>query len=157
MSRDLADVRDLVARESGLAVIVVHRSDGSAATSVVNAGVLDHPVSGEPVVGFVVRGHAKKLEHLRRDPRATVVIRAGWAWAAIEGLVQLAGPNDPLDGIDAGQVPLLLRSVYAAAVGGTADDWAALDAEMAREGHTAVLLRPARVYGSPRTQPSSQG
>jgi hypothetical protein len=40
----------------------------------------------------------------------------------------------------------LLRGVYAAAVGGTHDDWAALDAVMAAERHTAVLIRPTRIY-----------
>jgi hypothetical protein len=33
------------------ATIVLH-------ASVVNAGVLDHPVDGTPIVGFVARGHA---------------------------------------------------------------------------------------------------
>jgi hypothetical protein len=40
----------------------------------------------------------------------------------------------------------LLRAVYAAAAGGTEADWAALDGAMATERHTAVLLRPRRVY-----------
>jgi hypothetical protein len=58
---ELDRARDLGARESGLAVVVTARSDGSAQVSVVNTGVLDHPVTGEPVVGFVARGGARKL------------------------------------------------------------------------------------------------
>lgn len=150
VSDELDYVRELIERESGLAVAVVYRRDGSAMTSVVNAGVLDHPTTDEPVVGFVVRGHAKKLQHLRRDPRATIVIRVGWEWVAVDGTVELAGPNDPLVGLASESIPRLLRSIYAAAVGGTGDDWAALDGEMAAEGHTAALLRPSRIYRSPR-------
>jgi hypothetical protein len=150
VSDELDEVRELAERESGLAVAVVYRRDGSAVTSVVNAGVLDHPTTGDPIIGFVVRGHAKKLQHLRRDRRATVVFRVGWEWVAVEGTVELAGPNDLLEGLADELIPHLLRSVYAAAVGGTADDWTALDAEMAAERHTAALLSPTLVYRSPR-------
>jgi hypothetical protein len=54
---------------------------GSA--SVVNAGVLDPPVTGEPVVGFVIRGRARKLANLRVRPR---VIVGGTAddWAGVD-------------------------------------------------------------------------
>jgi PPOX class probable F420-dependent enzyme len=145
----LERVRELGARESGLAVVVTFRADGSAPASVVNAGVLDHPVTGERIVGFVARGHAKKLEHLRARPRATVIFRSGWDWVAVEGDAQLVGPNDALDGITAEALPPLIRSIYAAAVGGTPDDWADLDASIADEGHTAVLITPTRTYTNP--------
>jgi len=36
--------------------------------------------------------------------------------------------------------------VYAAAAGGSPDDWAALDESMAVERHTAVLVRVVTVY-----------
>ena len=150
MAPNLGDVRALVARESGLAVAIVYRTDGSAVASVVNAGVLDHPTAGDPVVAFVMRGHARKLQHLRADPRATVVFRASWDWVAVEGTVELVGPGDPFDGVAVEDLSQLLRSVYAAAVGGSPDEWAALDDQMEAEGHTAALLRPLRVYASPR-------
>jgi hypothetical protein len=142
-------VRELAARDSGLAVVVTLRGDGSAHASIVNAGVLDHPVTGEPVVGFVARGVVKKLANLRVRPRATLVFRSGWQWVAVEGDVHLAGPDDPLDGLDPADVPALLRDIYATAAGGTSDDWAALDDAIAAERHTAVLIRPARVYSNP--------
>jgi PPOX class probable F420-dependent enzyme len=145
----LDHARELAARESGLAVVVTSRADGSVPASVVNAGVLHHPVTGDPVVGFVARGGAKKLGHLRMRPRATVVFRSGWDWVAVEGDADLVGPDDHLDGLDAEDVPLLLREVYAAAVGGTQDQWTDLDATMAAERHTAVLIRPVRVYSNP--------
>ena len=145
---DLA--HDLGSRESGLAVVVAQRADGSPYASVVNAGVLFHPVTGDRVVGFVTRGGSKKLPNLRRDPRVTVVFRSGWDWVAIEGDAELAGPEDPLVGVAKEDLGSLLRDIYAAAVGGTADDWQELDQKMADERHTAVFVRPIRGYsGTP--------
>jgi hypothetical protein len=77
----------------------------------------------------------------------TVVLRAGWQWAAAEGPVQLCGPDDPVPGVDAEGLRLL-RDVFTAA-GGTHDDWDTYDSVMARERRTAVLMTPERVYGSP--------
>src|SRR5438552_7768844 len=142
----LEQARELGVKESGLSVVVTNRADGSAQTSVVNAGVLEHPVTAEPIVGFVARGGAKKLMNLRARPRVTVVFRSGWEWVAVEGDAELAGPGDEVDGIGSADIAPLLRAVYAAAVGGTADDWVALDDTMAAEGHTAVLVNVARLY-----------
>src|SRR5438067_2938098 len=103
---DLDRVRSFVGRENGLVVVATTRADGSVQASVVNAGVLDHPVDGSPVVGLVAQGGAAKLRHLRERPQATVVFRAGWEWAAVEGPVELAGPDDPLEGVDAGRLRL---------------------------------------------------
>jgi hypothetical protein len=100
------------------------------------------------VVGLVVRGGTRKLDNLRERPRATVAIRAGWEWAAAEGHVQLAGPDDPLPGIDAERLRLLLREIFTAA-GGTHDDWGTYDRVMAAERRAAVLLSPDRVYSNP--------
>jgi PPOX class probable F420-dependent enzyme len=142
-------VRELVARESGLAVAVTTRADGTAQTSVVNAGVLAHPLSGEPVLGFAVRGRRKKLTNLRARPRMTLVLRSGWDWIAVEGDAELVGPDDALDGFDPAELLRLLREIYAAAVGGSADDWAGMDQQMTEEHHSAVLVRPARIYSNP--------
>ena len=108
--------------------------------------MLDHPVTGELVVAFISRGAARELADIRERPGVTVVFRSGWEWIAVEGDAELAGPNDRLDGLDPSDVPLLLRTVYAAAVGGEPDEWAELDGTLAAEGHTAVLLRPQGVY-----------
>jgi PPOX class probable F420-dependent enzyme len=131
-----------------LAVVVTLRDDGSAHTSVVNAGVLRHPLTGHDVVGFVVRGPRLKLRNLRARPRATLVFRSGWEWVAVDGRAELVGPDDELSGFDAAELPRLLREVYAAAAGGDPDDWAALDDEMADERHTAVLVDVDGVYPS---------
>ena len=146
---DLERARSLGAAEDGLAVAITTRADGSPVASVVNAGVLAHPVTGEAVVGFVARGGARKLAHLRRRPRVTVVFRSGWEWVAVEGDATLAGAEDHLEGLGPGAVAGLLRAVYAAAVGGRPEDWSGLDDAMVTEGHTAVLVRPVRAYGNP--------
>lgn len=144
---DLGEFSRLVAREHGLCVVSTLQADGTIQSSVVNAGVLDHPVTGRPVVGLVARGGSRKLANVRARPQATIVVRAGWEWAAAEGSAWLAGPGDPLPGIDAEGLRLLLRAVFAAA-GGTHDDLDAYDRVMAAERRTAVLIEPRRVYSN---------
>ena len=138
----------LVPREHGLVTVSVLRPDQTIQSTVVNAGVLDHPLTGTPVVGLVVRGGTRKLDYLRARPRATVAIRAGWEWASAEGSVELAGPDDPLPGIDADRLRRLLREIFTAA-GGTHEDWDTYDQVMAAERRAAVLLTPERVYSNP--------
>ena len=144
---DLKDFARLVGRDHGLCVVSTLRPDATIQSSVVNAGVLAHPVTGQPVVGLVARGHSRKLANLRARPRATVVVRAGWEWVAAEGPADLAGPDDTLGDLDAERVRLLLREIFTAA-GGTHDDWDTYDRVMAEEHRTAVLITPERVYSS---------
>ena len=141
-------VRRLGGAEQGLAVVVTLRRDGEPSASVVNAGVLAHPVTGEPVVGFVAVGGTAKLANLRRHPRATLVFRAGWEWVAVAGPVDLAGPDDELPGLDPAGVPQLLRDVFHAA-GGTHDDLDEYDRVMAAQRRAAVLMRPERITTNP--------
>lgn len=148
MDADLDLVRRLAAAEHGLAVVATTRADGGVQASVVNAGVTGHPVDGEPVVAFVARGGTRKLANLRRSGRLTLVLRHGWEWVAVEGDVDLAGPDDPGLGLTAEQQRLLLRQVFAAA-GGTHDDLDEYDRVMLAERRTAVLVRPGRVYTNP--------
>ena len=143
---DIERFAKLVVLDNGLAVVSVVREGASVHSSVTNAGVLDHPLTGEPVVGLVVVGGARKLRYLRDHRRATVTLRAGWQWAAAEGSVEFVGPDDPMPGIDAERLRLLLREIFTAA-GGTHEDWDEYDRVMATERRTAVLLRPERIYG----------
>jgi PPOX class probable F420-dependent enzyme len=146
-SPDLEAFAKLVPLDHGLVVVSTSRADGTIQSSVVNAGVLDHPISGRRVVAFVAAGSSKRLVNLRSRPRATVVIRAGWQWTAVEGTAELAGPDDPLDGIDAERLRLLLREIFTAA-GGTHEDFDEYDRVMAKERRVAVLVEPERVYGT---------
>lgn len=143
----LAAVEEIAAGDHHLAVVSTTRPDGSVQSSVVNAGILPHPVSGEPVVGFVTYGRAK-LANLRRRPRTTLVFRAGWRWTAVEGACELAGPDDPHPGVDPGALPALLREVFRAA-GGAHDDWDEYDRVMAAQRRAAVLVQPERIYSNP--------
>jgi PPOX class probable F420-dependent enzyme len=144
---DLADFAALVPGDQGLCVVSTLRSAGTIQSSVVNAGVLAHPVTGASVVAFTTRGGTAKLVNLRARPRGTVVIRAGWQWAAAEGPVEIAGPDDPLPGFPPEALADLLRHVFAAA-GGTHDDWPTYDRVMAEERRAAVLVSPQRVYSN---------
>ena len=142
---DLEPFARLVSGDHGLAVVALARPDGTAHASVTNAGVLPHPVTGAPVVGIVANGSSRKLAYLREHPRATVVLRAGWQWAAVDGPVELAGPDDPLPGIGAERLRLLLREIFTAA-GGTHDDFDEYDRVMAADRRAAVLLTPAKLF-----------
>jgi PPOX class probable F420-dependent enzyme len=144
---DLKDFARLVARDHGLCVMSTLRPDSTIQSSLVNAGVLDHPVTGKPVVGLVARGQTRKLANLRARPRSTVVVRAGWEWVAVEGPVDLAGPDDRFGDLGAERIRLLLREIFTAC-GGTHDDWDTYDRVMAEERRTAVLVAPERVYPS---------
>lgn len=144
---DIGDFTRLVSRDHGLCVVSTLRADGTIQASVVNAGVLPHPLSERPVVGFVSMGNARRLDNLRRVPRATVVIRAGYQWVAVEGSTQLVGPDDLSPGIDDERLRMLLREIFTAA-GGQHEDWATYDATMAMERRLAVLVSAERVYSN---------
>jgi PPOX class probable F420-dependent enzyme len=144
----LDDVRTLIPLDNGLASVAIPRKDGAPQATVVNAGVVPHPLGGRPVAAFVARPGTRKLDLMRADPRATLTWRAAWAWVTVEGTIELCGPDDPLPGVDDEGRRLLLREIYAAA-GGAHEDWAEYDRVMAAEGRTAVLVTPVRVYKNP--------
>ncbi|MBA3304162.1 MAG: pyridoxamine 5'-phosphate oxidase [Actinomycetota bacterium] len=144
---DLSAFAELVPLDNGLVVASTARADGTIQSSVVNAGVLDHPVTGRPVVAFVASGSSRRLTNLRARPRITIVIRAGWQWAGVEGPTELCGPHDRLEGIDDDRRRSLLRDIFSAA-GGTHDDWDEFDRVMTSERRVAVLVEPERTYGN---------
>jgi hypothetical protein len=144
MTADIDLIRRLAAADRGLAVVATTRPDGSVHASLVNAGVLDNPLTGSPCVGLVVQSGARKLSLMRRSGRANVVFHSGWEWVAAEGPVTIVGPDDVPDGYDLTGLPGLLRDVFTAA-GGTHDDWAEFDRVMADERRAAVLVALDRV------------
>jgi PPOX class probable F420-dependent enzyme len=145
---NLAPLADLVPKDHGLSVVVTRRADHSPHTTVVNAGVLPHPLTGNDVVAFVAAGGTRKLAHLRADPTIAVIARAGWQWATVEGTAQLIGPDDHHPHVDDERLRVLLRDIFTAA-GGTHDDWATYDRVMREERRTAVLVMPTRLYSNP--------
>ncbi len=146
MTTDLAPFAALVPLDHGLAVVVTRRADLTPQTSVVNAGVLAHPTTGVESVAFVSQANAHRLANLRRDPTISVVIRAGWQWASVEGQASLIGPDDPVPDVDDERLRLLLREIFTAA-GGSHDDFEEYDRVMKAERRTAVLVAPTKVVG----------
>jgi PPOX class probable F420-dependent enzyme len=155
----LAAIRAIAPAENWLAVLVTTRPDGEPAVSVVNAGILPHPRTGDPVVALVSRGGTAKLRNLRARPHATLVFRSGWQWVGVSGPVELAGPDDPGPGqlgpdgprlgLDAEELRVLLRDIYTAA-GGQHPDLDEYDRDMVADRRAAVLITPARFHTNPR-------
>jgi PPOX class probable F420-dependent enzyme len=142
----LDEVSALGSKENGLAVVSTLRADNTIQSSLVNAGVLDHPVSGTPSLAFVTYGKVK-LANLRARPRLTATFRSGWEWATVEGAAEIIGPDDPHPGVDAERLRLLLREVFTAA-GGSHDDWDEYDRVMAEQRRAVVLVAPDRIYSN---------
>ena len=144
---DIEEVRAYLAKEHGLATVSTTQADGRVLSSVVNCGVIDHPLTGAPCVALVSAGGAARLGHVRRGSQATIAIRRGWTWRSVTGPAALIGPDDLPDGIDAEALRLLLREVFQAA-GGTHDDFDEYDRVMATEGRVAVVVAPDRILGN---------
>jgi len=142
----LEDAALLGRDEDGLAVVSTLRADATIQSSLVNAGVVSHPTTGEAVLAFVTYGRVK-LANLRVRPQVAATFRSGWRWATVEGHAQIAGPDDPQSWLDAETLRLLLRAVYVAA-GGQHEDWNEYDRVMAEQRRTVVLIEPGRVYGN---------
>jgi PPOX class probable F420-dependent enzyme len=142
----LEQAAGLARNERGLVIISTLRADGTIQSSLVNAGLLDHPATGETVLGLVTAG-AVKLANLRTRPQLTATFRDGWQWAAVEGRAELAGPDDPQPWLDSEGLRLLRRAIFTAA-GGEHDNWDEYDQVMAEQRRAAVLVRPDRIYSN---------
>ncbi len=143
---DLERVKSMLEDEHGLAVVSTTQSDGRVLSSVVNCGVIDHPITGGPHVAFVSMGRAARVGHIRRGSQVTVLVRRDWKWISVTGHAELIGSDDLRDGIDDEAVRLLLREVFRAA-GGTHDDWDEYDRAMADDARLAVFVAPERILG----------
>jgi PPOX class probable F420-dependent enzyme len=142
----LDEVVELARREQFLAVVATARADSSVQSSLVNAGVLAHPITGEPSVAFVTYG-AAKLRNLRARPNLAVTFRSGWAWATVEGRAELIGPDDANPHVDAERLRVILRDIFVAA-GGQHDDWDTYDRTMVEQRRVAVFVSPTRIYSN---------
>ena len=143
----LRDAVALAAPDNGLAVVSTVRADATVQASLVNVGLLPHPATGEPALGFTTYGKVK-LANLRARPQVAVTFRNGWQWATVEGRAELAGPDDDQPWLkDADRLRLLLREVFTAA-GGTHDNWDEYDRVMAKERRAVVLIAPTRSYSN---------
>jgi hypothetical protein len=143
---DLQNVRSFLADETGLATVSTTQGDGRVLSSVVNCGVIDHPVTGLASVALVSRGAAARIGHLRRGSQMTIAVRRGWSWVSVTGPADVIGPDDIPDSMDADAVRVLLRDIFTAA-GGTHDDWEEYDRAMVEDGRIAVFVNPDRILG----------
>ncbi|MGZ7023743.1 MAG: TIGR03618 family F420-dependent PPOX class oxidoreductase [Ilumatobacteraceae bacterium] len=146
MATTLDEVMALAKREQGLAVVATLRANQTIQASLVNAGVLLHPISGEPALAFVTYG-STKLRNIRARPHVALTFRSGWTWATVEGTAEVIGPDDPHPQIDAERLRVLLREVFTAA-GGEHDDWDTYDRTMLEQGRAAVFVSPLRIYSN---------
>jgi len=140
-------VREFAAADRGLSFVSFARADGTVHSTLINAGVMAHPITGDVVVAFVVRGDTVKLRHWRHTRTATITFRAGWSWIGVEGSVTQVGPDDPMDGFDPEDLPRILREIFTAA-GGTHEDWDEYDRVMAAERRAGVFIHPAKIRGT---------
>ena len=122
---------------------------------------IDAGLSGE-------RGRARPPRHGRRGrwlrcrrsseeackladaPARVGCVSTGLGMGGRRGRRGACGPQRRIEQLEPRRdMPRLLRRIYAAAVGGSEQDWTELDRVMAVERHTAVLVRPARIYANP--------
>lgn len=140
----IADFAELARAEQGLTIVSTLRADSTVQASLVNAGVMGHPLDGGQVAAFVTYGKVK-LANVRMRPQVALTVRSGWKWATLEGRAQIIGPDDPDANVDAEGLRLMLRAIFSAA-GGTHDDWDAYDTVMREQRRAAVFVVPTRVY-----------
>lgn len=141
-------VKDMVKADNGWAVLPTARPDGTVQSSVVTATLMDHPKTGEPVIGFLCRGGTVKQRNMRRCPSATITFRGGSKWVTVEGKLTMVGPEDSAEGFDQSEVPTLLRGIEQSLRGENAD-WAAFDKNMADQRRAAAYISLDRVYSNP--------
>jgi len=146
-SMDVAGIKAYLDEENGLTVCSTTQADGRVLSSVVNCGVIDHPIDGTPRVAFVSTKAAARLVHIRRGSQVTVTIRRGWSWISATGSADLIGSDALPDEIDAERLRLLFREIFQAA-GGTHEDYEEFDRTMANEGRVVVLVIPERILGN---------
>ena len=65
----IADFEALVPLDHGLCTVAIGRGDRTPQVTVVNAGVVEHPVTAAPAVAFVTAGGARKLTLLYASSR----------------------------------------------------------------------------------------
>lgn len=138
------DVKALASSEQGLCVVATTRADGSVHASVINAGPMPDPATGDEVFAFVARGSARKVALIEAAGRVSLTYRRGWRWAGVEGPARVIDAARTPNGVE---LPGLLRAIFSAA-GGTHDDWETFDRVMADEGRVAILVEPARIVGN---------
>ena len=145
---DMEIFSNYLSEETGLVTVSTTQVDGRVLSSVVNCGMIEHPLTGDTCVAFVSGSKAARLKHIDRGSQVTITARRGWAWSSVTGPADLIRPEQVPESIDKEQMRLLLREVFHAA-GGVHDDLEEYDRAMAQEGRVVVCVTPERVLGNP--------
>ena len=145
---DIEIFSNYLSEETGLATVSTTQVDGRVLSSVVNCGMIEHPLTGDVCVAFVSGSKATRLKHIDRGSQVTISVRRGWAWSSATGTADLIRPEKQPEGIDTEQMRLLLREVFHAA-GGVHDDLEEYDRAMAQEKRVVVCVTPERILGNP--------
>ena len=145
---DIETFSNYLLEETGLATVSTTQADGRVLSTVVNCGMIKHPLTGSTCVAFVSGGNAARLKHVDRGSQVTVSVRRGWAWSSATGPADLIRPGSLPENINAEKMRLLLREVFHAA-GGTHDDLQEYDRAMTEEKRVVVCVTPERILGNP--------
>ena len=141
------DVQRFLGQETGLATVSTIQKDGRILSSVVNCGVLPHPITQELCVAFVSAGNAARLKHIERGSEVTVAIRREWKWVSVSGEADLFGPKYLPENFDPEQLRILLRDVFISA-GGVHDDFEEYDKVMASDKRVVVCVEIEQIRGN---------
>ena len=145
---DIETFSNYLLEETGLATVSTTQADGRVLSTVVNCGMIKHPLTGSTCVAFVSGGNAARLKHVDRGSQVTVSVRRGWAWSSATGPADLIRPGSLPENINAEKMRLLLRGVFHAA-GGTHDDLQEYDRAMIEDKRVVVCVTPERILGNP--------
>ena len=145
---DIEIFSNYLSEETGLVTVSTTQVDGRVLSSVVNCGMIEHPLTGDTCVAFVSGSKAARLKHIDRGSQVTITARRGWAWSSVTGPADLIRPEQVPETIDKEKMRLLLREVFHAA-GGVHDDLEEYDRAMVQEGRVVVCVTPERVLGNP--------
>ena len=145
---DIEIFSNYLSEETGLATVSTTQADGRVLSTVVNCGMIKHPLTGGTCVAFVSGSKAARLRHIDRGAQVTVNVRRGWVWSSATGPADLIRPESLPESIDEEQMRLLLREVFHAA-GGVHDDLEEYARAMAQEARVVVCVTPERIMGNP--------
>ena len=93
----LQEAASLSSDEQGLVVLSTLRANGTIQSSLVNAGVLAHPVTGETILAVVAAGPVK-LANLRADPKSPPPSATAGNGRRLKGTPNSPDPTTPNPG-----------------------------------------------------------
>ncbi|MEC3956872.1 pyridoxamine 5'-phosphate oxidase [Nocardia sp. CDC153] len=143
----------VLTEQAGGLMVFAGVANGRVPASLVNAGLVEHPVSGAPTLAHVAYRDSRRVARLAVTPQASLTVHDGRRWLTAEGHADLifgpwheVGPDHALR-LDAARYAELLREIFRRAGGGEHPDWPEYDAAMRREQRVAVLVDLRRLYG----------